>query len=314
MSESVSQTHQTEAGGPVVSVVIPTYNRANILPRALESALAQTYDHLEVLVVDDGSTDNTAELVAQYAELDNRVRYLRQPQNAGVSAARNRGLREARGDFVAFLDSDDEWFPAKLEGQVERFGQVGENVGLIYCGVETIEGEGDSWTFRPEHRGDVYEHLLLKNVIHTGSGVIIRRNVTRSAGFFDEEIPAIEDYEYWLRIARYYEFDFVEAPLIRYFDATDVARKSLDSQDNHDARAYFYRKHGAEMRKAKTAHLFLLESARRHRAADHIVDAIRLGVQAIFLAPNSYPAYPFLLETVLPVKLYGLVRRFRRAR
>ena len=144
---------------PTVSVIIPTYNRAHLLPRALESVLAQTFEDLEVLVVDDGSTDGTEAVVTGY---DDRVRYLRQPQNAGVSAARNRGLREARGEFVAFLDSDDEWFPEKLARQVERFRELPDRVGLLYCGVQFgRRPDREDWTFRPKHRGDVYETMLL---------------------------------------------------------------------------------------------------------------------------------------------------------
>jgi glycosyltransferase involved in cell wall biosynthesis len=297
---------------PLVSVIIPTYNRAHLLPRALESVLGQTLEDFEVLIVDDGSTDDTADLVERYAAEDGRVCYLRQPANRGVSAARNRGLREARGEFVAFLDSDDEWFPSKLKKQVDRFRQVGKGVGLIYCGVETIDPEGD-WVFRPEDRGDVYERLLLQNVIHTGSGVMIRRDVVRVAGFFDEGIPAIEDYDYWVRIARHFEFDYVEDPLLRYFYGHGEAQKSLSTHENLDARAWFFRKHEAEMRRADVDHLFLLESMRRHLGASDARGARWLALQAVRHRPLSYETYSWLLYMTLPEKVFQWVRKGWRA-
>jgi glycosyltransferase involved in cell wall biosynthesis len=297
---------------PTVSVVVPTYNRAGLLPRALDSALAQTFGDLEVLVVDDGSTDATAALVNGYAARDGRVRYLRQPENAGVSAARNRGLREARGALVAFLDSDDEWLPYKLARQVDLFRRSPEAVGLVYGGVENVGPGGERTVHTPRHGGDLYRALLERNVIHGTSGVVLRRSAAARAGPFDEGIPAIEDWEYWIRVARHAEAAYVPEPLIRYYEPDDIERKTLNTRDNLDARAWLYRTHGAAMRRAGTASAFLLESARRHRAAGEGAAALALALRSIARAPRSYPAYPFLLETALPPRLFGRLRRVRR--
>lgn len=275
---------------PEVSVVIPTYNRAHLVGRAIESVLAQTFEDFEILVIDDASTDNTASVVEGYQ--DSRIRYLVQSENRGVSAARNRGLREARGQFIAFLDSDDEWFPDKLEKQAAHFRQLSEDVGLIYCGVETIDDKGETWIFHPEHRGDVYRHMLFENAVHTGSGVMVRREVICSAGFFDEKIPAIEDWDYWVRIARFYKFDFVEEPLFRYHDVEDIKRKSLNTWENLEARAWFFRKHSAEMRRAEVDHLFLIESARRHlRHAGDPRGTQKLMLKALLKQPLKPEVY-----------------------
>ena len=120
---------------PIVSVVIPTFNRAHLIMRALQSVLTQTFTAWETIVVDDGSTDDTETVVLSLG--DSRIRYCRQPENRGPAAARNRGMREAKGEFIAFLDSDDEWFPDKLELQVARFRELPETVGLIYTGAQT---------------------------------------------------------------------------------------------------------------------------------------------------------------------------------
>ena len=298
-----------------MSVVVPTYDRERVLPRALDSALAQTYEDFEVLVVDDGSTDGTAGLVAEYAARDGRVRYLRQPQNAGVSAARNRGIREARGEFVAFLDSDDEWAPTKLERQVERFREAASEVGLVYCGVETVYEDGGGWTFRPKHRGDVHRALLQKNVVHTGSGVVIRRSVTERAGLFDEGIPAAEDYEYWIRIARHVAFDYVAEPLLRYHDVRRADRKSLDVAENAEARDWIYRTHGADMARAGVAHRFLLESGRRevvYGGADQR-RLRRLALEALRVRLHSADVLRFAARHLLPSTVVRGVQGARTA-
>ena len=292
-----------------MSVVVPTYNRERTLPRALDSVLAQTYADFEVLVVDDGSTDQTAALAAEYEARDERVRYLRQSQNAGVSAARNRGLREARGEFVAFLDSDDEWRPEKLDRQIRRFRELPARVGLLYSGVEDV-GPGGHRTVRvPAHRGDLHRTLLERNVIHGLSGVVLRRAAVEHAGLFDEGIPAIEDYEYWLRVTDRFEADFVPAPLVRYHDADDSGRKSLNTRDNLEARAYLYRVHGAAMRREGVAHHYLLQSARRHRAAGDRAGTRRAALQALRTRPTERAAYHALAWATAPPALWRSARR-----
>ncbi|HXE79727.1 MAG TPA: glycosyltransferase family A protein [Vicinamibacterales bacterium] len=285
---------------PAVTVILPTYNRAHLLRRAVDSALAQTFDDFELLIVDDGSTDETSAVARSFT--DARVRYLRQPRNAGVSAARNRGLREARADLIAFLDSDDEWLPEKLALQAGRLERLPERVGLLYGGVLNDDGAGGQWISLPSSRGRVYHELLLANVIHGTSGVMIRRSVVSTIGFFDERIPAIEDYDYWVRLARFFEIDFIDAPLIRYHDAQLGERKSLDSAANIDARWWFYRKHAAAMRRAGVAHLFLRESVRRalrSRNADRRT-ARRLALQAVLEAPLSRMTIATFMRTAFP--------------
>jgi O-antigen biosynthesis protein len=284
---------------PRVSVIVPTYNRADVLPRAIRSVLAQSWTDLELLVVDDGSTDATAEVVARHG--DPRVRYLRQPQNAGVSAARNRGLRAARGDFVAFLDSDDEWLPGKLFEQLAVFERAPADLGVVYTGVECVFADGRRRVDVPEERGDVYRHMLGRNVIHGGgSNVMMRRNVVAVVGFFDERLRAIEDYEYWLRIARFFTVDYVAEPLIRYYDPVTADRRSQALAANLETREWFFRKYAREMRRAGVAHLFLLKSMRRALAAQRpdVGAARRLAIRAVREAPRSRMVYEGLLRAL----------------
>jgi O-antigen biosynthesis protein len=286
---------------PVVSVVVPTYDRAHVIARTLQTVLAQTFGDFEVLVVDDGSTDDTEQVVRSCT--DGRVHYLRQPANAGVGAARNRGLREARGEFIAFLDSDDEWMPRKLELQVALFRRVPEEVGLAYTGVETMREDGTTTLERPQERGNVYRDMLWRNVIHGGgSNVMIRREVVATVGYFHEGLAAIEDYEYWLRISRCFAVDFVDEPLIRYHDPRAGLRRSRALEANLEARWWLYRRHADEMRRAGVAHLFFLKTIRWAMGFPQVdLHAIRrLAVQAVREAPTSRMAWAMFARVALP--------------
>ena len=299
---------------PTVTVIVPTYNRAHLIPRAIRSVLAQTYGDFELLVIDDGSSDDTQAVVAGWS--DPRVRYLREPQNAGVGAARNRGLREARGEFIAFLDSDDEWLPDKLSRQVALFRAVPDAVGLIYTGVESVYADQNQQVASSGARGDLYREMLQRNVIHGGgSNVMIRREVVATAGFFHEGIPAIEDYEYWLRITRFFKVEFIGDPLVRYYDASAGERRSLAREANLEARWWFFRTHLAEMRRAGVAHLFLLKTARWALNAPRPDRraARRLAARAVIEAPTSRTALEMLARTVLPSTGLRLLARRRPA-
>lgn len=178
-----------------VSVIIPTYNYARYLGEAIDSALGQTLAPLEVIVVDDGSTDDTPELLAAYGD---RIRVLRQ-KNAGVAVARNSGIAAARGEYVAFLDADDTWLPRKLELQMPLFTG---SVGLVHCGLEF----GTAIQL-PRVDGDVANALLLlePDVIHgPGSTVVVPKHVAEEAGGFDPSLPASEDWDFIYGVARRY--------------------------------------------------------------------------------------------------------------
>ncbi len=284
-------------GRPAVSVILPTYQRAHVLGRAVDSVLAQTAGDLELIVVDDGSTDGTAELVGSYD--DGRIRYLRQ-DNAGVAAARNRGLRAVRAPLVAFLDSDDEWFPPKLALQTARMAELPDDVGLLYGGVENVTDGGCRRVRIPTHRGDLHRVLLLTNVLHGTSGVMIRRAVVATVGFFDEALPAAEDFDYWVRVARFFEIDLIDEPLVRYDDTGDAGRKTHAVEDNHAAREMFLARHGAEMRRHGVYHLFLVESARRFlERSDDAARARRAALRAARRAPASPEVRSMLARTMV---------------
>ena len=194
---------------PLVSVIIPTYNRGWILKEALESVLAQDFRDFELIVVDDGSTDGTAELLAACGP---PVRVLTQP-NRGVSAARNLGLSAARGQLVAFLDSDDLWLPAKLKEQVGFFRA---NPEAMICQTQELWiRDGVRVNPKERHRkfsGMIFERCLPLCLV-SPSAVMMRTCLFEVVGVFDEQLPACEDYDLWLRISCRYPVHLIDTPL-----------------------------------------------------------------------------------------------------
>ncbi len=195
---------------PAVSVIIPTFNRAWILRDAVDSVLAQTHKDFELIVVNDGSTDETAALLAAYG---NRVSVLEQT-NRGVSAARNAGVGASRGDLVAFLDSDDVWLPEKLAVQVDFFRRHPE---ILICQTEeTWIRNGRRVNPKNRHKkpsGDIFEPSLALCLV-SPSAVMMRRQLYEALGGFDEQLPACEDYDFWLRIGCRHPVALIDRPLI----------------------------------------------------------------------------------------------------
>lgn len=320
-TETGSDRPRLLAASPTVSVIIPVFNRAHVLKRTLDGVLKQTFTDFEVLVVDDCSKDDPESVVASFQ--DSRLRYLRQPVNKGVSAARNRGLREARGPFVAFLDDDDEWFPEKLALQVALFRRSPPDVGLIYTGVETVSDDGNVSLQIPSARGDLYRELLVRNILHGApASAMLRRNVVTDVGFFDESLPAIEDYDYWLRVCRRYKVECISQPLVRYNDFRNPAqgpgsdvRRSLNIQANLEARAQLYERHGAQMRQEGVAHLYLIDSAQRHLVPEwnDVKGARRLTARAALLAPFSWEVRSMVARLLKLPQVRDAVKRKRTA-
>ena len=209
---------------PRVSVIIPTYNRADTLGRAVDSTLAQTIDDIEVLVVDDGGSDGTQELVEAIA--DPRVRYLAHDTNRGVSAARNTGLTAARGEYVAFLDSDDEWVPRKLDRQLSALVDRGEGWVGAYCDIASaglspagrIAAAVSELLFRssaPREGGRELAEALLSMQVFMGPGstLLVDREVVTSTGGFDEGLSIYEDWDLVLRVLSVGNLAYVDEPL-----------------------------------------------------------------------------------------------------
>ena len=219
--------------GELVSVVIPTYKRSETLLRAVDSALGQTWKNLEVLVVDDNNPEDEYSLetrtrVAGIA--DPRVRLVTQEKHVNGNVARNAGIRAAAGEYVAFLDDDDIWYPEKIEKQMRRLREE-PGAGLCYTGSRAVYvNDGVAYPILPKQEGDLSRTILKGNCIGTTSTVVVRRELLEKVGGFDPEMPALQDFDLWIRLCRETRVAAVKTPQIDYFNFRAVRAASDGAQ------------------------------------------------------------------------------------
>lgn len=214
---------------PLVSVIIPTHNRAEMLKRALKSVLAQTWEDYEVIVVSDGSTDDTDKVMASFK--DPRIHFLQHEKSQGASAARNTGISHSRGDYVAFLDDDDEWTANKLEVQMPVIINSDDEVGLVYAWMEYYDIDKMIKKYTPEIRGDAFVEMLDKQAIGGCPTIIIKRKVIDIVKGFDEELPRGNDGDFIRRISKHFMVDYVPEVLAR-IQINHADRISINSKNN----------------------------------------------------------------------------------
>ena len=218
----------------LISVVIPTYNRGYVIKRAIESIQKQTYSNIEIIVVDDGSTDNTCQIIEGISEP--RIRYIYNPKNAGVSHARNLGIMAAKGDYIAFQDSDDVWRSDKLEKQIKCMEE--QEYGMVYSAFEREFQDGTVVYYPPKEmpmekkQGNILLSLLGKNLVSTQT-MLVKRGVFDEIGVFNEGMSNLEDYEIAVRIAKKYAIGIVDEPLVRLYTLADgINQNQIESLIN----------------------------------------------------------------------------------
>jgi glycosyltransferase involved in cell wall biosynthesis len=221
---------------PTVSVIIPTYNRENLIVRAIYSVLKQTYQDFEIIVVDDGSTDHTEDVIRQLQNKEKRIIYIKNKKNKGAATARNTGIREAKGKYIAFQDSDDEWLSGKLEKQMKMFKKAPLEIGVIYTGFWRIEA--DKKEYIPSDKiikKEGYIHIeLLKGNFVTTQSIVVRKECFEKVGMFEEDLPRLQDWELVLRLSKYYHFKFIDDPLLVSHHTPD----SISANDEALIKAY----------------------------------------------------------------------------
>ncbi len=201
----------------MVSIILPTYNRADILGLAIESIQKQTYPDFELLIIDDGSTDRTEEVVRSYQ--DDRIRYHKLTENGGQANARNYGIRQAQYDYIAFEDSDDRWRPKKLAVQMEAMRQAPPAVGFVYHKIRYDMGGGYEAILPSEQidinkkSGNIYAQMLYDNLVPCPS-LLVKKECLIKAGGFDTDMKSLEDYDLALKLAKLYEACFVDEALL----------------------------------------------------------------------------------------------------
>ena len=213
---------------PLVSVIIPTYNSGSYLKEAVESALGQDYRNLEVIVIDDGSTDESLSLLTPYF---NRVLII-STQNFGAASARNFGIMQSSGEYLAFLDSDDKWLPNKISVQIKQM--LEEKLDLIYCAGQEFGTTGEVGKIHvPMFKGDCYQFFKKypsRDIVAIGpSGVVLKKSILHKSGIFDTKIPApSEDWDFFRRYSRYAKFGYCAGVLVlRRIHENNISKKSI---------------------------------------------------------------------------------------
>lgn len=209
---------------PLISCVIPTYNRSQKVVQAIESVLGQSYSNLEVLVVDDQSKDDTRQVVEKLAQGNPRIKYFYNPSK-GANNARNHGIQNAQGDFIAMLDDDDQWDKLKLEKQLQAFNKLDSNYGVVYCTFARKKNNGKILRTHPSRfssskNGNILKRLLKRNFITT-STILVKTEVFKKSGLFNPRYKSFQDWELLTRIARDYYFYHIPEVLVNVYESGD---------------------------------------------------------------------------------------------
>ncbi len=304
------------ADTPLVSVVIPTYERAALVGRAIRSVLGQTMGDFELIVVDDGSQDDTEAVVTAWR--DARITFLKHDHNMGSSAARNTGIRRARGAYVALLDSDDEWLPAKLERQLALFERSSlPQLGAVNCGLIIDRGEGlqlQSWA--PSARGWVFWSALALQEYHDTASMWLIKKACLDAldGPFDPHLPYVQVSDFLVRLSSLCQFDNVSEPLVIYHDHNLWPRNEHYPIGQRIASYRLYmEKHEEHLKKRPDIHGRLLTlCATRYLGAHMHAEARRELARAVRLDPSNWRAWALLALARIHPRAYDVVRRFKR--
>lgn len=306
---------------PKVSVIIPSYNRADLITETVNSVLAQTYKDFELIIVDDGSTDATLTVLKTYGDA---IHYIKK-ENGGQGSARNVGIKAASGEYIAFLDSDDLWHSQKLEKQMEIFKF--SNTNWVYCDMEMFDSDTkrslglyNHIVYKP-HEGFVGRALLMGDFIGSPTP-IIRKNVFEHVGYFDESeiLRCREDWEMWLRIAAHYPVKYIRESLSKYrvHSSNSTLCESIlqvnKSEETVIERAIVFapRIYGP-LRNRAIAKL-KIRAGRSLMSQCEIIEARKFFTNAILCCPPMLPAYAFYLLTFVKHQLLNFNRRlnFRR--
>ena len=303
-----------------ISAVITTHQRPVPLRRAVASAICQTYKAIEIIVVSDGRDPETDALMAEMLALDARIRYEVVDPPEGANAARNRGIETARGEWVAFLDDDDEWLPDKLRKQKDAVRSDPE-AGIVYTAMRAVyEDEKRSYAYRSPYSGDLSRRILLRNYVGATSTVLARRASVIECGMFDCRMPARQDYDLWIRLCQITRAAAVTDVCVNYFNERANRQTSRDVSRYVEAFRLIEAKYAAlysgltvrerreyEYNKCKTLAMKGLRNGNKKEARRYALLALRCGIQcgapAKALEALAYAAVSFFsFRTVLALR------------
>jgi glycosyltransferase involved in cell wall biosynthesis len=292
-----------------ISVIIPTFNRAFSLTRSIESVLDQSYTNFELIIVDDGSTDDSFDVIRAYLK-DPRVRYIRHSTNKGAQAARNVGIKTATGEYIAFLDSDDEWVPEKLQIQVKKInGATPLRVihgDAFVCKEETGEKKRCN---RPKLRGWVYKELLEKEG-PLFQCILAPKSCFEHIGYLDECVPSWQEWDTAIALSRFYEFDYCDEPLVTYY-LHGRGTISKDKKRAADGWSYIVNKYQDEILAQlgrKTLSTRYLTSCAFYIEAGDKINAIKFLVKSFFTVPCRLDNLGMLIRVLFGERIETIAR------
>ncbi len=307
---------------PSVSVIIPTYNRANLLERAIRSVLAQTYRDFEIIVVDDASTDNTQEMLKEKLkqEIDTDIlRYIKNEINMERSRSRNKGMEVAKGKYIALLDDDDIWLPEHLEFSID-FLQTNEDVGCIFTNFFLIPLKFPSnarlmFTNIQTTKDNLYRKFCITGKIGSPSTAVLRKSIYERLGGFNTEISVFEDREFFSRVAMNYTIGFLAMPTVcRFQHSGTYSRPSAEAKENifhyieENSRIYHY-----DIENELKANLLMdvchtfIHFRNIKKAKDYFLKAFKTNPRVIFTKQNLL----LLLRFAMGQRLYETIKRSR---
>lgn len=284
----------------LISVIITTYNRPDKVMRAVKSVLGQTYGCIEIIVVDDGSDEDVSSCIKN--EYGDTLYFIKLSGNNGAPYARNAGIRQASGKYIAFLDDDDVWENTKLEKQLSVFVQAKSNVGLVYCGFSYINNDNVFMKYYPKYKGEVFRKLLHYNFVGSTSIPLIKTEALKVAGFFDENFKSFQDWDMWLRILENYSADYVNEVLVKR--EVHGSQITGDIEKKLSGRKYYVEKY----------HDYLIENkpylSHQYRALSDnyfllgsVCNGIDLCLKSFIVNPISFASIFNLVLIIIPQKL-----------
>lgn len=273
----------------LISVIIPTYKRyPDMVKRALNSVINQSYQNIEVIIVDDSPEDFEGRTAVENMILslnDNRIRYIKHSSNMGACAARNTGIKESKGEYLAFLDDDDEWLESKLEKQIAMM--MDSSIGLVYCKRKIINDttKVEKIDKVKRYAGRVFDKLMVENFIGSTSFVLVRRKCFEDCGLFDINMKSAQDAEMWLRIAKKYEIVYVNEPLVIYHihDNERISTNVDNKIKGLELLNIYYSEYLNKHKKVKS--IRIIKIVPYYVKAGNIKRAIELYWQAVKLSP-----------------------------
>lgn len=292
-----------------VSIIIPTHNRSELLKKAISSVLDQTFKDWEAIIVDDHSTDNTREVVDGFGE--EKIKYIKNMGKNGPSVARNKGIAVASGEYVAFLDDDDEWLPKKLEKQIAILDSCTKDVCGIYSNRLMINKlTGETYSENPGARtlrGNLLSQLMIKNPIHT-STLVVKRECFDQIGYFDESMQYMEDRDLFIRLSMNWDIEYLDEPLTKaYFHGGEHLSRNLEGQTQ--GREIILDRYQSYFRKNKKiwSKLYICLGAQYCQMGDMKKGRSNL-LKGILIYPYHLVAFYHLITSLLGVNGYQRLR------